>query len=218
MEEPEWTGAALEVRDSSGAENHGTAVAGATTTSDGIAGRGASLANGYAYIDVPDAPSLHPTTAMAVSAWVWADDLRPSYWPGIVSKRYSYREGETVFSTHFGQTNLPDMQFTVDVGEVADNRFDSVTLVFPNRWYHIAVVYDGAQPQDARVQLYIDGTLDRNAPASATSLPQISPSIEIGRLRDGGSVLVGRVDEVAMWTRPLTAEEVLRVYNGELNP
>jgi hypothetical protein len=94
-----------------------------------------------------------------------------------------------------------------------DNLF-STRYYVPNRWHHIV-----AQRSGGRLELYVDG-----APTQPVSLQSARASepcrLLLGRLkpmpRPSGRVhsrpFVGLIDELALYNRPLAAEEVRRHY------
>jgi hypothetical protein len=202
MEETSWSGAGA-VKDSSGQGNNGTATGTATTTSAGKFGRAASL-DGSGWIDVTDKPSLHVSDKLTIAAWIYPTALSDgSASPGIFSKRRGF--GDNVAFTLFLYTNN---QAYVDVQAA---RFNGNFVFGNNTWYHVAIVYDGALVDPTqRAKLYVNGTLDRAHTADATITPN-TENLQIGNLPNGGHTFTGRIDEVAMWTRALSAEEIKKV-------
>ncbi len=70
-------------------------------------------------------------------------------------------------------------------------------------WHHITVVRE----DDGTMRLYLDGTLDANAAGSAR--PLIALNVYLGAdKRDNNRFLDGTLDDVRIYDRPLTAEEV----------
>jgi Concanavalin A-like lectin/glucanases superfamily len=210
MDEASWNGSAGEARDQSAAQNHGQAVDGANTSASGRFGRAAEL--GGSYVLVPDSESLHVRSAFTVSAWFYGDNLSASQWPGIVAKRNAFGDQEafTVFLD-------PDHHVQVDVAGSGD-RFVSVAVITPSVWHHVALVFDGTRPADERVQLYLDGALDRVAPEAAAEVPPYTSALYVGNLPGGGDRFTGRIDEVAIWRRALSAAEVSALYEGPVVP
>jgi hypothetical protein len=212
MDDEAWDGTPGEVVDSSGLGNHGYAGDQVTIATDGVSGYRAVF-NGQQPITVPDSESLHVTTGLTVSAWAMADGFRAGYWPGVVAKRYSDSQN-VVFDMYFdGNTGDTDVEMGIDVDSL-DNHFHSATRFVPNRWYHLALVFDGTLQQAERVRFYVDGVLDVVASENSATLPVYEEDITIGLLPNGGSLLEGSVDEVAIWNRALSADEVALVSDG----
>lgn len=202
MDEATWNGTAGEVKDDSGANNAGTAIAGPVTTDSPARLGRAGLFFGSGYLSVPDASSLHAGGAFSVSAWVYPTALNGTSAPGIVSKRIGYGNG-----TEFAVFAWTNNHVFVDV-DSEDHRFESVAVLNTNTWYHIAVVFDGAADPSERVRLYINGQLDTVHAHTSTTVPPSNAAITIGNLPDGGQLFSGAIDEVAFWQRALSAAEV----------
>ena len=95
----------------------------------------------------------------------------------------------------------------------------------PNAWYHVVVTYDGTTNVGS-VNMYINGQLVTNniaavagyqANGSGTNTP--SPIILGGRT-DGANNFVysGAMDEVAVYSGPLSAADILAHYQAGTNP
>jgi hypothetical protein len=70
FEEASWTGAVGEVRDSSGNNNHGRAINGATTVARGKCGRGAWFDGTNDSVQIPNSASLQLTNDLTISFWI----------------------------------------------------------------------------------------------------------------------------------------------------
>lgn len=211
MDESDWSGAGA-VTDASGQGNHGTVEGTAVPTADGKIG-GAGLFDGGGWIVVPDSPSLHATVALTMAVWVHPTGLTdgaagfPS--PGILSKREAY--DVNVAYTLFLWT---DNNAFVDIQA---DRFSSAAVFSNDQWRHIAVVYDGAEDAPLRTRIYVDGALD-SVHASAPYFDPNSEDIHVGGLPGGGEPFIGKLDEVAIWTRALTPAEIQSVYESGVVP
>jgi hypothetical protein len=215
LDEAGWNGTPREVRDSSRYANHGTATAGANSTA-AVAkfGRAGSF-DGNGFIDIPDDVSLHPTNALTISAWFYATAVN-GVEQGLVVKRRSWAS-ESSFAVFIYGGDARDATNTlvyVDVDDIND-RFtsDPQKPIVANTWYHVVVVYDGGLSADQRVRLYMNGVLD-GAPHRETSpaIPAYTGPLHIGDLQEGGKPFQGYIDEVAIWLRALSPEEVTALY------
>ena len=81
-----------------------------------------------------------------------------------------------------------------------------------NEWTHIVVQGDGSA-----LQMYIDGVLADET--DITPAPQDSPNFAIGTYPDnlGQRVMDGIIDDVRVWTRPLTEAEIQAAMEEELS-
>jgi hypothetical protein len=215
FEEPSWSGAGS-LKDSSPAGNHGTPVGAPKTTANGKFGSAVQL-DGASYFDIPDSASLHPTTALTMAAWLYPTALMPAdaavAYPGIVSKRADF--GVNVEYTMFlwtGDDMWGDFQ-----GNAQQYRFQGAFTFANAAWYHVAMVVDGSLPANARTTFYVNGQVDgpplAGDPAFAAA-PSPPPDLLVGYLNQGNrnpdplAFFTGRIDEVAIWTRALSAGEI----------
>src|SRR5207249_882280 len=97
-----------------------------------------------------------------------------------------------------------------------DNLFSKNHYV-PRHWHHIV-----AQKYGDRMELYFDGVLSRSLPLG-TEYPTLPCSLVVGRRsldpRAGDQrPFVGRLDELAIYDHPLTAEEVQHHFQLAARP
>lgn len=203
MDEGSWSGAGS-VIDSSGQGNNGRPVGDATMTADGRFDQG-GLFHGLGSVIVADSPTLRPTTAFTVAAWIYPTAVDGTA-SGIIAKRNGFGDNPT-FALFIFSRNL-----YVDVsGE--DDRFSSNTRFAPDIWYHVAVVFDGSLPQNERVRVYVNGTLDIVAGETSSSIGQYTAPLQVGTL-PGADGYNGTIDEVGVWNRPLSVDEIAQLQTG----
>jgi len=217
LDELSWTGVAGEVLDDCG-HNDGTAVrridSGSRLPRTSIAGyfAGAGVfdsANGC--VQVPDDPSLRPKTQFTLAAWIFPTALDPGS-NGILAKRDSYMDNNA-YTMFLWSEDSVTYQLWADVGV---ERFHGNFAFSTNRWYQVAVVFDGSLPIGQRVRLYVDGILDGEFASQATTVPEFDSPLYVGCLPLSGPAqeFAGKIDEAALWTRALSADEVLTLYAG----
>jgi hypothetical protein len=81
------------------------------------------------------------------------------------------------------------------------------TIIPPyNQWHHVTSVFSGTQ-----VSVYIDGQLDASVSCSG-SIGTTTAPLRIGASNTGLSPIVGTIDEVAIYGRILTSDEILTRY------
>jgi hypothetical protein len=68
--------------------------------------------------------------------------------------------------------------------------------------YHVAAVYDGTE-----LRLYVNGSLVRSR-TSTRRVPKTRMPFRVGIASYGADGVVGWLDDVAVWTRPLSSSEV----------
>jgi hypothetical protein len=77
-----------------------------------------------------------------------------------------------------------------------------------NTWSHLAISYDGAM-----LRLYLNGLLVSNAPETSLITTSTSP-LFIGGDQTMGQYFNGRIDEVRIYNRGLTAAEIQADMNS----
>jgi len=87
--------------------------------------------------------------------------------------------------------------------------FTSATVLKAENWYNFVYTWDSST---GFRRLYLNNTLDSSASDSWT--PNTTPSsIIIGRTLDGSGVADGLIDDVRVYNRALSPDEIKRLYN-----
>ena len=152
--------------------------------------------------DVFDFGAPDEPTGFTISAWYRVDAFTKS-WQCLVAKGEGNRwrvhrrgaDAPAVFAANGGNADVPaydGSEYPIDDGE----------------YHHVVVV---SVPED-RVELWLDGDLVSTGPAPA--LENGANPMMIGENPDAlGRTWDGGVDDVAAWNRPLSEDEVKRVWN-----
>jgi hypothetical protein len=145
-------------------------------------------------------------TSFSVSAWIriGATSTSGSIFKCIagtdtnnqINFQYHHGSAEIRFSTKFGGVN--------DVCNQGSNSFRADGL-----WHHIMGTVDVT---DDTVELWIDGDLKESIDGVGTLNATITKA-SIGSNTASGSYWLGDVDEVALWSRQLTDEEIRSIAN-----
>jgi hypothetical protein len=88
----------------------------------------------------------------------------------------------------------------------------SQTVLQDHVWYHVAGTYDGST-----ANIYVNGVLDNSVPKTGTILASTAGPLFIGQNVGGagsGEFFNGLIDEVAIYNRALSAEEVAAIFNA----
>lgn len=167
-------------------------------------GKGANV------VEVAHADKLEGMGALTIAAW--AKPRKPAGQDGmsIASKRVGFELGD-VYNLFIwtGQT----MRARVNgKGEIASN-----TVFKDGIWYHVAYVFDGKAGGNERVKLYVDGVLDGSGSHPETAVGEGDAPLWIGELNDGRNFAWnGAIDEVGIWARALSEQEIESVMNDGL--
>jgi len=155
-----------------------------------------------------------PTTTMSLSAWVYADSYSP--W-ATIAKNFN-ADGRGTF--YFGMYGA-DPHLALYASEQADAQGVTVNIAVdpepltPGAWHHVGFVADGIG-----LRIWRDGVIVSGAFYDGTFInPSPYASLEIG----GGSPAApgqaywdGRIDDLGLWTRALTDEEMIDIYQAGL--
>lgn len=87
------------------------------------------------------------------------------------------------------------------------------TYVKDKAWHHATLTWSGSS-----ACFYVDGILNGScATIGSPNMDGVSAAQSIGATNAGASVLVGQIDEVAIWSRALHANEVKQLYRRGAN-
>ncbi|MFQ5406303.1 MAG: LamG domain-containing protein, partial [Candidatus Micrarchaeia archaeon] len=159
--------------------------------------------------DYVNLPSVNPTEAISVEAWVKSADSTgySGAWQ-IVSKYSAYILGT-------GTSAGSNMCFIIFNGTAWVDYGNCFTVPDPQNWHHFVGTYDSSISQQ---KLYVDGVLRQTKTATGTINPDTG-SVNIGKREsstDPVDYFNGSIDEVRIWNRVLTAEEVNASFNSSL--
>ena len=192
-------------------ENNGT-VSGATWGStSGVDSHGAYDFDGSSdYIKITDDDSLDSFSELTIEAWVYKTGFT-GYEEPIFSKTQSggYKLGVT---DHYGN-NDGKLRFEIHNGSYQD--LYSTDVIPTNQWVHVV----GTWASGDYMRVYVDGSLD-NTSASTFSGTTTNNTADafIGAESDGSSPQSGHrfdglIDEVRIYKRQLTADQITDLYN-----
>jgi concanavalin A-like lectin/glucanase superfamily protein/fibronectin type III domain protein len=185
-------GSGTTAADASGNGNTGS-VSGAAWTTSGRNGGALSFSGAGNVVTVADAASLDLASAATVEAWVYQTAGAASQ--GIIAKERAGGGLPYGVETNGG----------VPGGYVTSGSHASAwgtTALAANAWTHVGMTYDGAN-----VRLYLNGGLVATRPQTG-ALTASSGALSIGGSATWGEWFRGRIDDVRVYSRPLTAAEV----------
>ena len=81
------------------------------------------------------------------------------------------------------------------------------TNSFVDEWVHIVATYDGTTQK-----LYVNGSLDKSATTSQTVSVTTNAKIGARNFSDRANEFLGKIDELAIFDRALTADEVTAIF------
>jgi hypothetical protein len=154
------------------------------------------------FVNVLHAASLNITDAITMEFWLWLTDLTGN-------DMWIDKDRNVSYNIHF--TDPTDKIRVMLAGTFHDSSF-TFTPATLNKWVHIAVTFDRNLPAN-QSKLYINGTLDsvftRTAPMGANTLP-----VRIGVDHGAAHPFGGRIDEIRIYNRALSAPEIQAIYSA----
>jgi hypothetical protein len=199
--------------DESGNGNNGT-VNGATLAADrfGIADKAYSFDGTSDFIEVSNSTGLNLIGEMSMSAWVKSNGYNNQNYQTILCKAESYWVWEYLMtlSYHVGVIHEGKMLTARALGMGNQEQAWSVTPFASSSWELWTVIYS-----QGNVKIFKNGILDLTQ--SFSMVPNVNlGSLLFGRTNtsDFSQQFFGTLDEIGIWNRALTADEVLALYNG----
>jgi len=186
--------------DSAGS-NHGTLINEPNWTT-GQSGGALQFDGVDDYVEIPDSNSLRLTNAITVAVWTKADLF--GNFRTLVSKGQS---GSHEFWFGYTSYNKLDFKFNGHSG----TNISAFTYIADSDWHHLVGVYDGND-----IYVFIDGAFD-STPMSYSDINDNTGSVNIGYTKYWDCCrFKGLVDEVSIYNRPLTGQEIIDLYNEGL--
>ena len=157
------------------------------------------------YIDCGDDTSLDITTAGSISCWFKPAAINQQV--DLISKDDGTNRNFWVFLQ-----NDEKVYWTIVVGGTAYNAISETT--YSTSWMHMVGTYDGETSK-----LYIDGSLEKSNTSPSGSIDNDDVSLTIGAREDGADRnFNGSMDEVAIFSKELSAAEVSTLYGSDGDP
>ena len=199
-----WYRKANEVKDSSGNTLHGTPKGDANTKNEAQIGRSAYFDGDKDYVEVANNEKLQLIGDASWSLWVKAEDFNEGR-QGLLFKHYD-KEYELIMETN-GQ-----ISFYHGNGVGEEMQEPSSAKVVKNSWTHVVITRNAATKT---ISWYING--QKVGTDTYTKTPKISSSkLFIGmRGNNNNYGFKGYLDEVKIFNKTLTDNDVSRIYERE---
>ena len=191
--------------DVSGNNNHGDVnEAEAAWISSGKIGGAYSFNGAKTGIRVSDDPSLDLTGEITITAWIYPSDFSKDFC--IVSKYWNVMR-------FFVRSELITSPKKLHVLYSTNIQLIGSTQIQEDTWSHVATTY-----KSGSLKTYINGVQD--ASDTDTGVPTTdNRALKIGGQFDEVTACTnGRIDEVKIYNKALTAEQIWAIYNQENNP
>ncbi len=190
---------------------HPTSPGALVGSSDAAALFSAGLAQ---YVTVPFATEINPLGSFTVEAWI-----QPASDPAGLTSPLSFahagdpRTGWFLYQNNAVGGGWSFRMYKFSGLDIALNLVGGDVPVAGN-WYHVVISYDAAGNQAV---LYVNGE-QKGTGSPIGYVPNRDGAFTIGARSDGAFAYNGALDEVALYTKPLPASEVLAHYQNGINP
>jgi len=202
-----------EAHDKSGNENKGT-ITGDTTRVIGKVGQGLSFDGSGDYVDIADSNITDITGAISVAAWIKTRAITG----GNREILLKYQDSSAMYSQYMFQLNNQNVRLRISNGTLYPAVITSTNPIQIGNWYHVVGVWDGTT-NSGGMKIYINGALNTSAQSTISSIWDPGDGTNY-RMFIGGDILGGYqeyfdgiIDEVRLYNRELSAQEVQRLYN-----
>ncbi len=195
--------------------HHDGAVFGATTYGPGVNGSAFGFNGIDTYVAVPDAPELSPyagpTAEMSVEAWVKLDQLPEADSVSGQNRRCILAKGgpgQWEYGLSVTTAGTPEFNLWTSAGVTVAGVVGG--QIIPGQWHLLVVTLKNGEA----VTLYQDGRLVGTTTNFTGSPTDGAAPLYLGR-RGDAQFLNGWVDEVALHSRALGADEVAALYSAK---
>jgi len=189
-------GTGTTVADSSGNGHDGFFVDGEPEWVPGVYGKALRF-DGENKVEIPDHEDFHLTNAITVALWMQPEGDQPDYAKPFIKQK----SGEYPYALQYNTAQ--GIYATIN----ASTRYDTSPRIqnFPGEWAHMCFTYDGSV-----LILYKDGEEAGRVNASG-DLQQNDLSLSIGGRLDSDQNFIGIIDDVRLFNRVLTVEEIQEI-------
>lgn len=200
-----WSDTGTEIKDISGNGNHGDA-SGLTTTSvtPGKLGQALSFNGTSDYVSIPNSTAFPD---LSVSVWIYptitlgADQYRPFFGKsGAVAQLYYYCNST---SCRY-QVALANPSCSSGSNPITPSALNNV-------WHHVVLTFNDTADQ---YYVYENGSaVTMGSSTCSNHISTTSNPITIGYSSYVGAYFIGKIDDVRVYNRTLSANEVANLYN-----
>ena len=197
--------------DYSGYGNNGDVSSATWNSTGGFDGKGAYEFNGSDFpinevIIIQDATSLNHANKISIQAWIKPNNVGND-WETIVMKGSSQSLGQNRFSYNLRLNEKGEPSFSINLSGGTGWKYATGSTLQNKSWYHIVGTYDGNH-----VKLYVNGSLVKTSSPVSGDITLGSDDIRIGEI--GNDDFNGTIDDIIIFNRSLSAEQVFLLYNN----
>ena len=188
------------VKDVSGNNIEGT-LEGAVWSKDGKIGGAVHLEGIDKFVEVDAVPELDINDELTIQGWFFPEESQGD--SNLMGRRSSANVGGYCLQWSAQFTGAPQIETWINIGGWQGSRNKQTIKPALEEWHHVASTYDGD-----KIRQYIDGKLDVEFEPPNGKINSIEVVFRIGKAQTGLDGMIGLVDEVAIYNRALTVDEI----------
>ncbi|UCG69580.1 MAG: right-handed parallel beta-helix repeat-containing protein, partial [Thermoplasmata archaeon] len=207
MDEPTWSGVTNEVVDFTRYGNHGTAN-GNANTANGRFDRAGDFDGDLDYVGIPSSNSLEISEDITIEGWINVNGPQNDR-TGIIHKFHS--DAGNYYGYRIRMNSPSQLIFEYGDGTPVISGLYSLGQVEQYNWHHFAATKEGTQ-----MKIFIDGM----EVSTGTGRPKIGTGptwLDIGHSFYNNQSFNGKIDEVKIYNRALSNQEILERYHISKN-
>jgi len=165
--------------------------------------------DGATYIEVADKPNsgFDGVSGLTIEVWV---KMSAHHDNGIVVKlTVAGQSWPCCYNLETWSDKLAYFDINSDIGKYATSDYPL------DKWFHLVGVFDGKAGAD---MIYIDGVLKSTNPRSEKTVPDSNLPVYIGCVAPGQYFFKGMLDDLAIYGRALSQQEIIQDMNAFVTP
>ncbi len=190
-------------------KNNGEIIGGPEYTG-GVQGQAIKVSSGN-YVNIPDSASLDINNELTILAWVKKETF-VNHGKVVVKRFDDYNTNPwELYSLDFKGASPGYPCFLISNGSAGSQNglCDEDNLLPLNEWHHLAGIYNGSL-----MSLFVDGVFEGSLDASIQIGTNDMP-LTIGAINSSDFYTNGAIDEVMIFNRALSSEEISDIYNEQ---
>ena len=188
------------VKDVSGNNIEGT-LEGAVWSKDGKIGGAVHLEDSEQFVEVDAVPELDITDELTIQAWFFPEESQGD--SNLMGRRSGANVGGYCLQWSAQFTGAPQIETWINIGGWQGSRNKQTIKPALEEWHHVSSTFDGDT-----IRQYIDGKLDVEFAPPKGKINSIEVVFRIGKAQTGLPGMIGLVDEVAIYNRALSVDEI----------
>lgn len=170
--------------------------------------------NEYLSITDGNQVGLDITDDITMCAWVKAESFAGNGVGNVIMGKYNPAGNQrSYFLLFYNNGATIEIDCPLSSNGIGFTEAIGATAFVINTWYHIAAVYNGTD-----IRIYVNGSLDNNGAdnpkAYVAGIFNSTADFRIGEEGDGTWNFDGLIDEVAIFSYALSAEEIASIYES----